>query len=372
MSAGRRPLIAAAFGMASALSLSCMLLGNGASMFFGGNPGDSGSPTPFLPASSTPTPFMPSLATQLAPFLQETPGAGEPLVPPTPYAGVPPWSPYAGPIYPAPTAIPSPAQPFELGDDVLNIALLGSDMRPFGSSYRTDTIMILSLNRSRGTATLISFPRDLYVYIPAYTMQRINVAFPIGYTLGYEGGSFGLFQDTMMYNFGLRVDHWVRVNFSGFTGLVDSLGGIDVPVAQTLTDKRKGYGDYTVYPGVVHMDGATALWYVRSRYSTSDFDRERRQQEVILGFANRLLSLNALANMPGFFDQLRQFVDMDLAFQDLAPFVTMATSVRPDNVRRYRIVSPAQCYGWITPAGADVQLPIPDAIRNLLQEALYP
>ncbi len=193
-------------------------------------------------------------------------------------------------------------------------------------SYRTDTIMILFAQPLAGTATLISFPRDLYVYIPAYTMQRINVAFPIGYTLGYEGGSFGLFQDTMMYNFGLRVDHWVRVNFSGFTGLVDSLGGIDVPVGQTLIDKRKGFGVVTVYPGVVHMDGATALWYVRSRYSTSDFDRERRQQEVILGFANRLLSLNALANMPGFFDQLRQFVDMDLSFQDLAPFVSMATS----------------------------------------------
>jgi hypothetical protein len=133
---------------------------------------------------------MPSLATQLAPFLQETPG-GDPLVPPTPLSGAAPWSPYAGPVYAAPTAIPTPARPFELGEDVLNIALLGSDMRPYASSYRTDTIMILSLNRSKGTATLISFPRDLYIYIPAYTMQRINVAFPIGYTLGYEAEASG-------------------------------------------------------------------------------------------------------------------------------------------------------------------------------------
>jgi LCP family protein required for cell wall assembly len=254
----------------------------------------------------------------------------------------------------------------------MNIALLGSDVRPTGGGFNTDTIIILSLNPTKGTVTLISFPRDLYVYIPAYGMQRINVAFPIGASLGYPGGNFGLFKDTLMYNFGLRVDHWVLMDFSGFQALVNSLGGIDVQVGQTLTDHRAGYGQYTVHAGLVHMDGATALWYVRARYTTSDFDRDRRQQEVLVAVAQKALSLNALSNLPGFFSQLSQYVSGDLTFQDLLPFAGMATNANPSNIRRYRIVSPTQCYGWITPGHADVQLPRPDAIRTLLQQALDP
>jgi LCP family protein required for cell wall assembly len=259
-----------------------------------------------------------------------------------------------------------------MGAGVLNIALLGSDVRPVGGSFHTDTILILSLNPTKRTITLISFPRDLYVYIPAYGMQRINVAFPIGSSLGYPGGDFGLFKDALMYNFGLRVDRWLLMDFSGFEGLVNSLGGINVQVGQTLTDHRAGYGQYTVHAGLVHMDAATALWYVRARYTTNDFDRNRRQQEVLVAIAKKALSLNALANLPGFFSQLRSYVSGDLTFQDLLPFAGMGTSVSPDSVRRFRVISPTQCYAWITPGGADVQLPRPDAIRTLLQQALNP
>ncbi|MGD0575592.1 MAG: LCP family protein [Anaerolineales bacterium] len=333
----------------------------------------SPTPSPFLPVANTATPFLPGLSTQLAPFVDNSgllPGG---LVTPTPPpSGQRPWAPYAGPIYPAPTAIPSPVMPIEMGAGVVNIALLGSDVRPAGGSFHTDTIFILSLNPTKGSVTLISFPRDLYVFIPAYGMQRINVAFPIGASLGYSGGDFGLFKDTMMYNFGLRVDHWLLMDFSAFQRLVNSLGGINVQVGQTLTDHRAGYGQYTVHAGLVHMDGATALWYVRARYTTNDFDRDRRQQEVLVAIAKKALSLNALANLPAFFSQLSAYVSGDLTFQDLRPFAGMATSVSPDRVQRFQILSPTQCYGWITPGGADVQLPHPDAIRALLQQALGP
>jgi LCP family protein required for cell wall assembly len=254
----------------------------------------------------------------------------------------------------------------------MNIALLGSDVRPAGGSFHTDTIIILSLDTAKGSVSMISIPRDLYVYIPAYGMQRINVAFPIGTSLGYAGGNFGLFRDMMMYNFGLRVDRWLLMDFSGFQDLVNSLGGVNVQVGQTLTDHRAGYGAYTVRAGLVHMDGATALWYVRARYTTSDFDRNRRQQEVVVAIAKRALSLNALANLPAFYGQLQRYVSGSLTLQDLLPYAGMATSVSPDNVRRFRIASPAQCYAWTTPGGADVQLPRPDAIRALLQQALGP
>jgi LCP family protein required for cell wall assembly len=333
----------------------------------------SPTPTPFLPEANTATPYLPGISTRLAPFVDNTGLLPGTLTTPTPPpVGQEPWAPYAGPIYPAPTRIPSPVAPIPSQSGVMNIALLGSDVRPAGGSFRTDTTIILSLSAAKGTVTMVSFPRDLYVYLPAYGMQRLNVAFPIGGSLGYSGGDFGLFRDTMMYNFGLRVDHWLLMDFSGFEDLVNSLGGINVQVGQTLTDHRAGYGAYTVHAGLVHMDGATALWYVRARYSTSDFDRNRRQQEVLVAIAKRALNLNALSNLPAFFSQLHRFVTGDLALQDLLPYAGMATSVNPDNVRRFRIVSPTQCYAWITPGGADVQLPRPDAIRALLQQALSP
>ncbi|NIR66240.1 MAG: LytR family transcriptional regulator, partial [candidate division Zixibacteria bacterium] len=72
---------------------------------------------------------------------------------------------------------------------------------------------------------------------------------------------------------------------------IDSLGGIDVEAQYTLTDHRDGYGTFTVYAGTTHMDGDTALWYVRSRKTSSDFDRARRQQEVLKAIFLRLLSL---------------------------------------------------------------------------------
>ena len=226
------------------------------------------TPTPFLPVTSTPSPFAPP--GQATPT--DIPIVVSPLQTPTP-PGSQPWSPYAGPIYPALTEIPTPATEFDTGSNVQNIALLGIDLRPAGGSYNTDTIMILTVNRANKTAALISFPRDFYVYIPAYGMERINAAFGEGARLNYPGGGFGLFQDTMKYNFGLKIDHYAMMDFSGFQELINILGGIDVYSQYSLTDSRQGMGMYTLSAGWHHMDGETALWYVRARKTTSDFDR---------------------------------------------------------------------------------------------------
>jgi LCP family protein required for cell wall assembly len=319
------------------------------------------TPTPFLPATITPTPFGPdgaSTATEI-PIVS-------PLMTPTPAGSNPPWAPYAGPIYPALTEIPTPAEEFQTGDDVLNIALLGIDLRPAGGSYNTDTIMILTLNRAKKTAALISFPRDLYVYIPAYGMERINAAFGEGNKLNYPGGGFGLFRDTIRYNFGLTVHHYALMNFWGFRDLIDKLGGIDVYSQYALEDSRQGYGDFYLPAGWHHMSGEMALWYVRARKTTSDFDRVRRQQEVLLGIGQTLLSKNALANIPGFFVTLAKYVESDLTLDDVTPFADMAPSISPSSVARATVIPNAYGTNWITPDGKMVVLPNYPAIHTLL------
>jgi LCP family protein required for cell wall assembly len=318
--------------------------------------------TPFLPAKMTLTPYFPNPGESSG---DATPGV-LPLMTPTPSLANVPWAPYAGPIYPALTEIPHPAVEFPDDPDIMNIALLGSDQRPYGGGFRTDTIIILILNKATKKASMVSFPRDLYVYIPAYGMDRINGAFPEGYAVNYPGGGFGLFRDTMKYNFGLTVHHYALMNFWGFQDLINQLGGIDVYCAYGLTDKRQGYGDYSVPSGWNHMDGETALWYVRSRYTTSDFDRTRRQQEVILGIGQTLLNKNALSNIPGFFVTLANYVQSDLTLETVEPFAEMAASLSISSIGRAAVVPKTYARDWITPDGKMVVLPEYTAIHDLL------
>jgi LCP family protein required for cell wall assembly len=326
------------------------------------------SSTPFQPATGTPDSPSPSRTrgpTETVPTLP-------PLATPTPSGVAPPWAPYAGPVHPSATEIPTPAAEIGRGKDSLAIALLGIDKSETAGAYRTDAIMILYLDRERKSAALISFPRDLYVYIPAYGMQRINIAFLEGKELRYPGGGFALFRDTLKYNFGLTVDHYALMNFQGFKDMVDRLDGIDVEVGRTLTDYRLGYGTYTMKAGTRHMDGSTALWYVRARKTTSDFDRNRRQQEVITAIAQRLLDLRAIPNLPGFFDTFMQYFESDLTLETVTPFVEMAGSVSLSSLRRYRVTLPDGCRNWTTPEGGMVLLPNYDTIRAMVEEALHP
>ncbi|MGB7538672.1 MAG: LCP family protein [Anaerolineales bacterium] len=326
------------------------------------------SATPFQPATDTPN--EPGRSPTRGPSV--TVATPAPLATPTASGIAPPWSPFAGPIHPASTQIPTPAAVIDPGKDTITIALLGIDKSETAGAYRTDAIMILYLNRERNLAAVISFPRDLYVYIPAYGMQRINIAFGQGKELHYPGGSFALFRDTMKYNFGLQVDHYALMNFQGFKDMVDRLDGIDVQVGRTYTDYRHGYGNFTVEAGEQHMDGSLALWYVRARQASSDFDRNRRQQEVIMAIAQRLLDLRAIPNLPGFFNIFMKYFESDLTLDNVTPFVDMAGSVSLSSLRRYRVTLPDGCSNWTTPEGGMVLLPKYDAIHAMLEAALNP
>jgi LCP family protein required for cell wall assembly len=323
------------------------------------------TPTPFLPAPFTVTPYE---WNQAGTDSGATPA---PLATPTETPPAPAWAPYAGPIYPALTEIPTPAQEFPDSENILNIAILGSDERPYGGGFNTDTIMILTLNRNLKTASLVSFPRDLYVYIPGYGMDRINSAWGHGVTISYQCGGFCLFQDTLKYNFGITVHHYAMVNFALFKKLIDDMGGIDVYSAYGLTDRRSGYKeDYSLPAGWNHMDGETALWYVRSRATSSDYDRVRRQQEVLLGMEHTLLSRNALTDIPGYFVTLHDYVISDLTLETVMPFFDVAVSVAQSTVQRETFVPPTYGRDWYTPDGKAVDLPNYENIHAYLAAIL--
>ncbi|RPI81431.1 MAG: LytR family transcriptional regulator, partial [Chloroflexi bacterium] len=250
-------------------------------------PGSTATATPFLPVGPTAT-YLPTDFPTLTPTLTPTPT----ITPtPTPTATpVNPWGSYAGPTVWPDITIPAPMGILPQPEGQINLLLLGSDKRPYEGGYRTDTILLVTINSDLGTVNITSFPRDLYVYIPGWTVQRINTAM--------VHGGFNLLAETMEYNFGVRPTHYAIITHESFKQVVDSLGGIDVQVGRTLSDQREGYEYYTVYAGSNYFDGETALWYVRSRYSSSDFDRNRRQQEVIKGIAMRFLRFDIITKAP--------------------------------------------------------------------------
>jgi LCP family protein required for cell wall assembly len=246
--------------------------------------------------------------------------------------------------------------------DVLNILLIGSDARPGLIGTRTDAIMILSLNPSAGTATLLSIPRDLFVYIPGWKMNRINAAF--------SRGGVGLLSTTIRYNFGITIDRWVMLNFNGFIAIIDHFGGIDVYVSQSLSD-RCGSAYYSYAPGTHHMGGIEALCYIRMRYATSDIDRMRRQQEVMLAFFNKMVSIDGLSQIPEFYGLLNSYIQTNVGLSDIVAKIPLGVTIASDSsrIRRFAIDSGKYTPYVIPYSGASVLLPIRSAIQAMLRSA---
>jgi LCP family protein required for cell wall assembly len=271
---------------------------------------------------------------------------------------------------PAPTATdvvisPTPAPTIPVPTEQIRILLLGSDIRE-DNSFRTDVILLLIINPAKGTASVVSFPRDLYVYLPYGEFARIN-------TVQYHG--FKFMADTMESNFGVRPQYYMMTNLDGFVKIIDGLGGIDVNVGEPLTDKcdlpsSDAQGNCSVAPGSVRMDGQFALWYVRSRYSTDDFERQRRSQEVLQGVFARLLTLDALTRAPDIFHQFSSSVETNLDLRTILSLASVAPRLtQSGSVRRF-VLTPRDAFGMTADQGASVLYPNLPAIQAIIREAV--
>ncbi|HEX8990964.1 MAG TPA: LCP family protein [Anaerolineales bacterium] len=349
-------------------------------------------------ASPTPTAFLPPAAGQPTPTSlyygavpTRPPGLPSPTASPTvpppaqpspttdlaqlfPTAAAPPAPQNAGSDAPAPL-------PLLTDKDSVNFLLIGSDQRT-GNSFRTDTMVAVILWPGQGQVSMISIPRDLWIFIPTVGMQRINTAYESGAMNGYPGGGSGLLRDAIAYNLGIRIDHVAMVDFNGFRQIVDTLGGVDVPVACPYTDwhlidpvydpnNANNWSLYTVQPGVVHMDGDLALWYARSRLKSNDFDRGRRQQEVLRAILTRALSTDALSRIPELYNAFIGTISTDLGLPDLVKLALYAPRLPSASIRSYYI-RPPYVSGWVTPGGAQVLLPNQPALEQMLLQATSP
>lgn len=321
---------------------------------------DAGTFTPIPQAWVTPDPNATATATPFQPLGPTSTFIVTPTVEPTQRVAGGDAADIPNLPVPVRTQVPLPAGTF-------NMLVLGSDYRP-ESGYRTDVIMLVSVNARKGMVSVISFPRDLYVNIPGWMTDRINTA--------QARGGFNTMADTFEYNFGVRPTHYVMTNFQGFVGIINGLGGINVEVGHYLSDvcdlpqSRGGY--CTVEAGTNFMDGDMALWYVRSRKTTSDLDRLQRAQEVLYAIFRQLMSRNAVARFPELYKEYQSSVETNLGLDDLLPLLPVASQVLKDSsrVRRFAIDA-GEVIPYITETGAQVLLPDYNAINLIIQEAIF-
>jgi polyisoprenyl-teichoic acid--peptidoglycan teichoic acid transferase len=338
-------------------------------------------------ASPTPTPFQPiplSPTSTLVASPTFDPSTATPTVPPPTETPIPTIDPniLINTLVPFSTIEASGnSQVLNNGQETVNFLLIGSDRRS-GTSFRTDTMVIAILRPNEGQVSLISIPRDLWVSIPGWENQRINTAYQHGISVDYPGGGPGLLKDTIQYNLGIRIDHTAMVDFDGFRNIVDTLGGVDVPVSCAYTDWRlidpsydpeneNNWHLYTTGPGLVHMDGDLALWYARSRQKSSDFDRGRRQQEVLRALFTQALNKDTLSRIPELYNNFKETVVTDLGLGDILQLAVYAPKMTNADIRGYYI-RPPYVSSWITPGGAYVLLPNEEALQQMLTEALSP
>jgi polyisoprenyl-teichoic acid--peptidoglycan teichoic acid transferase len=253
--------------------------------------------------------------------------------------------------------------------DRLTLLLVGIDRRPDEDLFRTDTLMLATLDLREGRASLLSIPRDLVVSIPGYGNERVNAAYAIGET-GRPGSGVSLLRETIKRNFGTQVDHHVLVDFACFSGTVDAIGGVTLDVPIRVVDPHfptddYGYKRISFEPGRQHLDGERALEYIRTRHADSDFGRMRRQQQFLLAFREQALHPRNLGALPRV-TQACSRMSSDLSLSELVSLGLAARGISPASISMLtideRLAAP-----HTAPSGAQVLLPRWKEIRALVQ-----
>ncbi len=262
------------------------------------------------------------------------------------------------------------------GGDRLNVLVMGIDQRP-GSSLPglADVIMIASVDPVQSKALLISIPRDLWVEIPGHGEGRINSAYAYGELDGTEGAGPGLMKRTIEHNLGVSVDYYGKLDFECFRRIIDILGGITIDVPDPIRDDRYPDNQYAymkiyIPAGRQHMNGETALQYVRARHQSSDFSRMRRQQQVLLAVRDKVLRLDIIASLPELIPLLGSTFSTDLRLDHLLGLANLATKIEMEDVQ-LRVIDESLTIPYLAPDGAQVLLPKLDAIQAMLGELLH-
>jgi LCP family protein required for cell wall assembly len=222
-------------------------------------------------------------------------------------------------------------------------------------------MIVVSVDTERKVVRLLSIPRDLWVNIPGHGNDRINTADMWG-ELAQAGTGPTLVKQTIQESLGIPIDYYVRADFDGFMEIIDAMGGVEVDVECPLTDIE-------LEPGIQHMDGELALLYARSRITTNDFDRSRRQRKLLMALWGKAKSTDIVTKIPALWAAMAGTFDTDMPLSQVLSLGYIGVQLKPNYIFSQSI-GPWQVQNWTTSEGYEVLLPLDNEIQELL-DAFY-
>ena len=230
-------------------------------------------------------------------------------------------------------------KPESTARSTVNVLIVGLDNVEGGS--RTDAIALAIFDAENKALRIASIPRDSRVYIPGRSWDKINHA--------YVYGGINLLRETLVNLTGMPIDYFVKINYKSFPRIVDILGGVDIYV-----EKRLHYNDYSgklfinIPAGQQHMDGKTALGYVRFRHDPlGDIGRVRRQQNFINIMMSKLKTPSIIPRIPAIVNELFDAIDTDLAPLEALKLVQFANAIPADRIKMFMAPGRTGSF-WIT------------------------
>jgi LCP family protein required for cell wall assembly len=271
------------------------------------------------------------------------------------------------------------------GTDILsgpriNILLLGSDTdqkftNADGShTYLAQSDIVVTIDPATKSVGMLSIPRDFYIPVPGHGMYKLDEAYSLGGVAvgngAYSPGGVELSRLTIEQDFGIPINYYAWVGLDGFVKVIDTVGGVDVDVTHPITDDSypDDVGNHTndiyaykrlyIPPGPQHLDGITALEYVRSRHAdlVGDFGRSARQQQVLSALKTKLNNPDIVGKLPAIANDLNGYVKTDMQLTDVFKLMNFARGLDPNKINRV-ILDPPYSSSENLPGGESVVNP---------------
>jgi LCP family protein required for cell wall assembly len=243
------------------------------------------------------------------------------------------------------------------------------------SASRTDSMMLVTVDPASKTAGMLSIPRDLWVQVPGFDYAKINTAYFLGEAYKVPGGGPALAMQTVQEFLGVPIQYYAQVDFNSFVKIIDTMGGLDMHIKERIKVGAIGKPSFYIEPGVQTLNGETVLGYARNRYTEGgDFDRARRQQEVILAIRQQVLQFNMLPMLvtkaPTLYSEVQSGISTNMTLTQVIQLAWLVQQIPEESIRHEVIGPPKDIEFGKSSDGQDINIPIPDQIR-IKRDAIF-
>jgi LCP family protein required for cell wall assembly len=260
----------------------------------------------------------------------------------------------------------------------VTVLMLGLDYRDWENqteASRSDTMILMTLDPQTKTAGILSIPRDLWVAIPGYQHGKINTAYYIGDAAKLPGGGPAMAVKTVESLLGVPINYYAQIDFGAFVRFIDEIGGVKINVPDQITIDLLGTGfktKKTLKPGVQTLPGEWALAYARDRHTDGgDFDRARRQQQVIMALFDKLINPDTLSAIiqkaPTLYAEISSGINTNLTLDEVIKLALLVKDVPKESIKQSQI-DKGEVYFGTSPDGLSILIPIPDDINTIRDE----